>query len=549
MLQTLFKTIATNADFKNTIWKSFLKRWFVISAMILFVTAIFSEDIYHADEYFQTIEFTNYKLGNINSDMLPQEFRDQIRPWLQPYIYLLITKASYKFGIYSPFTITFFFRLFSAFWAWVMIALCCMMTPQFYICLDQRRFTVYLLNLIGILPYMLVRTSSDALSTSFSMIGFALLFLGSIPKSCTPLERSYSNQLLFCVGLIWGVAFEIRFATAFLLIGFLLWFVFSGIKTLKKTMKQLLVFFVGICLPIFLSTLLDSYAYGNWCFAPWNFIVQFKNANIDATRSSYIFDTLPFWGYFKLVFSSEHTIYSFINPILFYSSIVGIIRQPKNVLSWITTVYIIFISLIPHKELRFLMLIIIPACFLTTFAISPSNNTNNFFNKIWNWRKSWGAWFIYIANFFFLIMYVNGPNKDYFPINKFIYNNVPSNSIVFLIHCQPYYTNYYLRTHFYQPKNVSFIDQDSIPSIKKISQPIFFVTFTDQQDSLNSEEQKVELLFSYQKTNLYSLFRKLLGKKNFKVWRLYKLKLKKSSEASEDFFNTVKRRKTKLLPY
>ncbi|MEO6759288.1 MAG: hypothetical protein ABIO24_07520, partial [Saprospiraceae bacterium] len=50
------------------------------------VTAWFSAGYHHPDEHFQLLELANYKLGGTTAAELSWEFRDRIRPGLQPWI-------------------------------------------------------------------------------------------------------------------------------------------------------------------------------------------------------------------------------------------------------------------------------------------------------------------------------------------------------------------------------------------------------------------------------------------------------------------------------
>jgi phosphatidylinositol glycan class B len=118
---SLFRNIAVQAGFRDTEWKKLVTVWSSISAVVLLAAVFTTIDSYHPDEHWQTIEFANYKLDHHDISKMAWEFPAKMRPWLQPAIYFLIAKASYTVGIQNSFVIAAFFRLFSAFFAWIML--------------------------------------------------------------------------------------------------------------------------------------------------------------------------------------------------------------------------------------------------------------------------------------------------------------------------------------------------------------------------------------------------------------------------------------------
>ena len=58
---------------------------------------------FHSDEYFQIIEFASYKLGLSPVKVLPWEFSQQIRPTIQPYIFIGLYKFFMAIGITNRF--------------------------------------------------------------------------------------------------------------------------------------------------------------------------------------------------------------------------------------------------------------------------------------------------------------------------------------------------------------------------------------------------------------------------------------------------------------
>ena len=93
------------------------------SALIVFIlTAYFSVGHYHADEYFQILEYAQYKLGSIDANELPWEFHEKMRSSIQPWIAYLTIKGLNFIQVYNPFTIIAILRVFSAIFLWLVIS-------------------------------------------------------------------------------------------------------------------------------------------------------------------------------------------------------------------------------------------------------------------------------------------------------------------------------------------------------------------------------------------------------------------------------------------
>ena len=80
-----------------------------VSAFLFLVCAVFSAGTHDPDEYFQIIEFASTKLSITDTADLTWEYREQMRPWLQPAIYVGAARAAGHFGIHRPLTLLFLF--------------------------------------------------------------------------------------------------------------------------------------------------------------------------------------------------------------------------------------------------------------------------------------------------------------------------------------------------------------------------------------------------------------------------------------------------------
>src|SRR3954452_24508802 len=94
------------------------RRCLAASAFLFVVYAIFSTGYLHPDEYFQTVEFASSKLGITATADLPWEYREQMRSWLQPALYVMVGEAAEALGLRRPLLLLLVFRLVTGVVAW-----------------------------------------------------------------------------------------------------------------------------------------------------------------------------------------------------------------------------------------------------------------------------------------------------------------------------------------------------------------------------------------------------------------------------------------------
>jgi phosphatidylinositol glycan class B len=515
----LKRTMLNNAGFYDKDWIKFVRPWIIICGLILLVTAVFSFGYYHGDEHFQTIEFANFKLGN--SHGLAWEYNAQMRPWLQPAIYYVVCKAFYAINITDPFFLAMIFRFISTAFAFLMIVALFGLAYHHFRDISAKKYAVYVLSLLAFLPFMFVRTSSESLSSSFSMIGFALLILGSTPLPNEETDdiiyhRNYSLPLLFIVGVMWGISFEFRYQVAFLIAGFVFWLFFISIRDKKQGAKSLAVLLCGIFIPIILCTLLDLWGYGTFTIAPWNYLYQ----NIFLHKASG-FGTMPFYGYIQLMFENKTSFFMFI---ILPGCILGMLRYPKNPFSWGIAVFFLAHSLVAHKELRFLMNILIPAIFSTINGLRIKNTRNILQVKIWKFRKSIFAKVFYGFNIFMLFIYLTILNGDVTGFEKQLYAFIKPSSTVYILNDSPYGKNG-IQHDFYKPKDVSFISVESLDFIDT-SNEVLVISSNEYTNVLN-DFTSTEILH-YKPKGIYLIIHDYIKNDERKSWGLYSVKAKRN---------------------
>jgi phosphatidylinositol glycan class B len=304
-------------------------KWIILSIYV--ITAIFSTGYHHPDEHFQLIEFTGLKGGwNTGAD-LPWEYDSQIRPALQPMLALFLFKIFGIFGIEDPFSLAMGLRLFTA-----LVSLFCIrrlvrsVTPD--IEESNRRAFVLLSCLLWFLPAINVRFSSETWAGLMLMISVAGLY-----QAC-PCTRLF----YIAIGVLWGLSFEFRYQMAAALLGLFLWLIFIR----KEKPAHLLYILYGSLGVVVCCTALDSWFYGNWVFAPWNY---FKSNIIDGVASH--FGTSPWYFYLEAIINRPTMLIGFM---ILFSFLLFVFFDYRNIIVWCLLPFLLLHSLIPHKELRFL---------------------------------------------------------------------------------------------------------------------------------------------------------------------------------------------------
>jgi GPI mannosyltransferase 3 len=326
---------------------------FALFALLLACAAVFSSGIFHADEYFQIVEFASYKLGMTPAANLPWEFAARIRPWIQPGLFYLLARGAGALGVCDPFTLMLLFRFGHALVGWLaMWLLVRNMAPLFPAAPAYRR-AVRLLLFCCVIPYMLVRPSSEGLSTTMFILAFALL----VPYLDKP--GSATRARLFAVGVFLGLSFNCRYQMAIAIIGLVAWMLLRQ----RERIGRVLVCASGSAIVAALGLLVDMWGYGRFTWTPWQFF--YYNLVLGKANS---FGTSPFYAYFL-------DIPAMLPPIgllLLLALLILWWRHPGHVVTWITLPFFAVHSLIAHKEARFLLPLAILAVLALALVLPPS---------------------------------------------------------------------------------------------------------------------------------------------------------------------------------
>ncbi|HVO09837.1 MAG TPA: hypothetical protein VMX54_03700 [Vicinamibacteria bacterium] len=349
--------------------RRFLRTWLTLSLVCLVVAAWRSAGYYHPDEQFQTLEFAAARLGITPPAALPWEFGQRMRSWLQPGLYVLVLRGLRRLTA-NPFAWATALRLLSGLYAWVALAglaLCC---GRWLEDRASRRIAVRMVAAFCLLPFVLVRTSSESLAASSFCLGIALHQLARDG------ERP-ARGAAFAVGLLFGLAFEFRFAVGVMVAGWLAW----AALVRRRSAGELATTASGIGAVLGAAALVDRWGYGAWCLPPWNYVVE----NLRAGQAAARFGSLPVWGYAALVLRPPFGPAALLAAA---ATAVTWLRHPRHVLTWSAVPMVAVHSLIAHKELRFLfpLLPIAGVCF--GLAVAPGQDRLEPLARFWRGPSS-----------------------------------------------------------------------------------------------------------------------------------------------------------------
>ncbi len=484
----MLKIFIENSGLNNKEWTFFVIRSIIIFLIMIIISSIFSYGFYHYDEHYQIIEYVGYKMGKCDAKDLPWEFNARIRPWLQPSIYYMIAKFLNFIGIENPFILTTFFRLFTGFIGTVAIFIIILLSYYFYpYDFEKRKYVTYIAMFLSLIPYLLVRTSSESFSSSFVMIGIGILLL--LSKKNDEKNIDFSKLSLFISGFIFGLAFQFRYQIAFFIVGLFLWIIFFSCKEYLKNFLKFIFFGVGFLIAIGVGIIVDYWGYGEWVISFWNYFYS----NI-ISKVSENFGTDPFWGYLYIVNLN------FIFPITIFITVTFFIywlRYPKNLFTFMTFVFFIVHSLISHKEARFLFPMLLFTPFVIVDAYSPGNDRLNFFGGVWGIRNKSIVKIFYILNIIFLIGLIFIDIRFDLPIQRIISFKYKDKDKLFCIDKINPYNNYGHIMNFYIPKNLEliFIDKQELSEIITNGKNIIAVANGLKSDIVSNDKYVVKILY------------------------------------------------------
>ena len=188
------------------------KSIYLISAIILLITALFSVGYHQFDEHFHLLEFAGLKLGLTQGNDLAWEYHYQTRAAIQPAIVVLVYSLLSLVKITNPFTIAIFLRVLSGLISFLSIHLFYRVYRREIEDVLLQKWFLLLSFLLWFAVYNNVRFSAENWSGSIFLIAYSLFFL----------RESESRVQYLLIGILFGLAFLFRYQVGLLIAGFML---------------------------------------------------------------------------------------------------------------------------------------------------------------------------------------------------------------------------------------------------------------------------------------------------------------------------------------
>jgi phosphatidylinositol glycan class B len=372
-----------------------VRRHLAVTLAVTVVTGYFSYAYFHVDEYFQVLELTRKKLDPASVSVLPWEHTERMRPWLQPFVYWTIARAVGLLGVHDIFDLALAFRWITGLLNVGALALYLRTTLPWLASDEERLLTVRVACLCGFLPYLFVRTSSEAASMAALTAAWALILEGATPTvgnmrlwSVPALERPARVAL---AGLLFGIAFEMRFQTAFVPLSLAAWLVFTSRRE-PHLRRGLVLLGASGAFALVIGALVDRWGYGAWTFPPWSY---FRANLLEGAAVRY--GTDPPFGYLWML---PANVFFPVVVTLLVLTFVAWARWPWHPLTWSTVPFFVIHNVLSHKEERFLFPLAILSTGFVALAIRPSQASNasrlaSLADRVarWGWerRRAWPA--------------------------------------------------------------------------------------------------------------------------------------------------------------
>jgi phosphatidylinositol glycan class B len=401
------KALGTNKDiiiydFANFIMKNRLII-LTIAIVVFTLSAIFSIGYFHFDEHFQVIEFAELKSGHNSISDLAWEYGSRIRSSFQPILAHLGIQFFRMLSIRDPYMIMTLLRIITAVIALVSITFFVKRTA-FLIetkMLFWYQLTSYFLCFI---PFINVRFSSEAYSGIVFIIAIGVFYT----------ELKYKDYLL---GLMLGLAFLLRFQTAFMSIGFLIWL----IVIYKAKVQSVLKILFAIALVLIFGAFLDTWFYEKLTFSFYNY---FQVNIVDGTASNW--GISPWYYYIVYTFDINWA----LALLIWLCMLCQFVINSRSLVSFLLFPFIVAHFIIPHKELRFLF----PACnFLPLVIVSSISILKNRLklNRIFPYFFKTLAVFLVGLNLVYLLAltFIPADFNGRINVTRYIYYNFPNRPI------------------------------------------------------------------------------------------------------------------------
>lgn len=321
-------------------------RWITWATIAVYLVAAWcSTGFQSADEQYQVITFAQWKVADPTLDILPWEFHERIRSSLLPWVAVAVFKSTSLFGADDPFIRAFLLRALTALFA--LFAVRSFIQATLTSLPEALREPYVLVSVfLWFLPFQLVRFSSET---------WALICLLHALAAVYRMDRD--ERWPWRSGVWLAVMLCLKPSMLPVAAGIGCWvLVMRGavLPSIAKAAASVLI--VGLA-----SAALDSAFYGGPTFAFSRYMSRFPS------HPDHVFDTSPWWIYAPWVLKYG------IAPIgacILVAFILVVRYQARSLLVWALLPMLVTLSLVPHKELRFLFPLagLVPLLLLMAFA-------------------------------------------------------------------------------------------------------------------------------------------------------------------------------------
>ncbi len=414
-------------------------RLLLIATLILLIACWFSVGFHQGDEHFQLLEFAAWKLGLISEGQLTWEFAEQMRPATQPALVYALYKVVAVLGTVNPYYFAFLLRLLSAgLFLFVAVKIWRRFAPALVV--DQRLVHWLALGLLfnWCSVYSGIRFSGENWSGMALALGFLTYPLPTPNDRESIFTTNKTGHHLACLGagLLFGLAFLFRYQVAIMVVGFLVWLLLVG----RENWQKIGLLACGGLIAVALGTVLDRWFYGEWVFAPWNYL---RSNLIEGKAAS--FGTAPWWDYFRMVFERgvpPLSLLYLVAPIWFAW------RYRRDPLTWMMVPFLVVHFYLSRKDARFLFPLLpwVPVMVVAGIKALQQHWDINWTSHTWARRSTRFLWGL---NLLVLITVMFRPMISEVKVNKYLYDNY-EDPVTLLADDKHIFSYADLIIHFYQ---------------------------------------------------------------------------------------------------
>lgn len=305
----------------------------MVSLLIQLIFCMTQVGYFHPDQHFQLIEFSSWQLGEPSGATSVWELTSHIRPTLQVYLFSGFVNLCRFCGVRDPYTQLTVLRVLFGLTGFVLFNA---LGIHYFKANPKLLYIVLLLiNLSWATPYIRTLFSSELAS---SMVFFGALLLYENKKE--------QSRYVLVAGLLFALAFYLRFQIAFALLGFGLWMLI-----IERNYARIIPMVIGFGVGIGINIGLDYLFYHQFVLTPY----EYYRVNIVEGKAAE-FGTPSFVWYIVMLALVIGT--PPLSLFLFYYSLKGAIQQYRQPLVFAVVFFIVGHCLVAHKEERFLFPIV-----------------------------------------------------------------------------------------------------------------------------------------------------------------------------------------------